>query len=262
MSFIASNAATPASIGNVSFIPNDGRPNRKRRRITAACLTCRKRKVRCSGEHPGCNTCTENGQSCSGYANEDSRAARRGHRDSKGSDDNRSDSRDSRMDCSSNDVKPGPSSRPGPSTRSVGSRRLDMEDELGSRSPASIPTVGSLTSANHGATSKLGFLHSTQETYPGSEDSHIATETAQAEQQCDYLANRWVNEHAGYTYNQPRRAQNPSDQSNMTILPSQPLVPASTTRPIVDADLLRSMNSEYLPGTIAFQQTPGPRLFD
>jgi hypothetical protein len=137
-----------------------------------------------------------------------------------------------------------------------------VEDELGSRSLASIPTVGSLNSANHRAASKVGFRHSTQETYPGSEDSLIATETAQAEQECDYLANRWVNERAGYTYNQPRRAQKPSDQSNMTILPPQPSVPASTTRPSVDADLLRSMNSEYLPGTIAFQQTPGPRLFD
>jgi hypothetical protein len=137
-----------------------------------------------------------------------------------------------------------------------------MGDELGSRSPASIPTILSLNSTNHRATPNVGFLHATQETYLASEDSHIATETAQAEGQSEYVPNRWVNVRVGYTYNQLRHAQKPSDQSNMTMLPPQPLVPASTTRPTVDADLLRSMNSEYLPGTIAFQQTPGPRLFD
>jgi hypothetical protein len=111
------SAQSDPSLNQIRFIPNDGQPYRKRRRITAACLTCRKRKVRCSGEHPECNTCTDNGQSCSGYANEASRVARRGHGDSNGSADNRSDSRDSRMDSSSNDVRPVPSPRPGPSTR-------------------------------------------------------------------------------------------------------------------------------------------------
>jgi hypothetical protein len=128
------SAQSGPSLKRIRFIPNGGQPYRKRRRITAACLTCRKRKVRCSGEHPECSTCTENGQSCSGYANEAFRAACHGQEGSNGSNDNRSESRDSRMDSSSNDVRPVPSSRPGPSTQSLGSRRLDMEDELGSKS--------------------------------------------------------------------------------------------------------------------------------
>ena len=31
------------------------------------CLTCRRRKTRCSGEPGGCSTCTKNGHECSGY---------------------------------------------------------------------------------------------------------------------------------------------------------------------------------------------------
>lgn len=32
------------------------------------CKTCRKRKTRCSGEKPVCETCKQNGQECLGYA--------------------------------------------------------------------------------------------------------------------------------------------------------------------------------------------------
>lgn len=52
----------------IRFVSTDGQPHTKRRRINAACLTCRKRKTRCSGERPECKTCTENGHDCSGYA--------------------------------------------------------------------------------------------------------------------------------------------------------------------------------------------------
>ncbi|KAJ9502702.1 hypothetical protein H2202_001824 [Exophiala xenobiotica] len=52
----------------IRFVSTDGQPYTKRRRINAACLTCRKRKTRCSGERPECKTCTENGHDCSGYA--------------------------------------------------------------------------------------------------------------------------------------------------------------------------------------------------
>lgn len=57
------------------FITNQGAPHPKRRRINAACITCRKRKVACSGERPGCETCTQNKVECAGYSNEDSPAS-------------------------------------------------------------------------------------------------------------------------------------------------------------------------------------------
>lgn len=52
----------------IRFISSEGPPHAKRRRINAACLTCRRRKTRCSGEKPVCKTCTDNGHSCAGYA--------------------------------------------------------------------------------------------------------------------------------------------------------------------------------------------------
>ncbi|KAK4978327.1 hypothetical protein LTR66_010643 [Elasticomyces elasticus] len=50
------------------FITNNGPPNPKRRRVTAACLTCRKRKTGCSGERPFCETCRQNKVECTGYS--------------------------------------------------------------------------------------------------------------------------------------------------------------------------------------------------
>ncbi|KAI1492818.1 fungal-specific transcription factor domain-containing protein [Biscogniauxia mediterranea] len=52
----------------IRFVNNQGQPPTKRRRINAACLTCRKRKTRCAGEHPTCSTCTKNGHACLGYS--------------------------------------------------------------------------------------------------------------------------------------------------------------------------------------------------
>ncbi|OAG41728.1 hypothetical protein AYO21_03963 [Fonsecaea monophora] len=57
----------------IRFVSIDGQPHTKRRRINAACLTCRKRKTRCSGERPECKTCTDNKHVCSGYADRPSR---------------------------------------------------------------------------------------------------------------------------------------------------------------------------------------------
>ncbi|PLB48925.1 hypothetical protein P170DRAFT_475257 [Aspergillus steynii IBT 23096] len=37
----------------IRFVSTDGQPQTKRRRVNAACRTCRKRKIRCSGEQPG-----------------------------------------------------------------------------------------------------------------------------------------------------------------------------------------------------------------
>ncbi|EXJ61596.1 hypothetical protein A1O7_02024 [Cladophialophora yegresii CBS 114405] len=57
----------------IRFVSTDGQPHTKRRRINAACLTCRKRKTRCSGERPLCKTCTDYGHDCSGYTDRPSR---------------------------------------------------------------------------------------------------------------------------------------------------------------------------------------------
>ncbi|KAG6040596.1 hypothetical protein E4U41_007790 [Claviceps citrina] len=51
----------------IRFVNNQGQPPSKRRRINAACLTCRRRKTRCAGERPICSTCTKNGHGCQGY---------------------------------------------------------------------------------------------------------------------------------------------------------------------------------------------------
>ncbi|KAH6679914.1 pathway-specific nitrogen regulator [Plectosphaerella plurivora] len=51
----------------IRFVHNQGQPPSKRRRINAACLTCRKRKTRCAGERPICSTCKKNGHECLGY---------------------------------------------------------------------------------------------------------------------------------------------------------------------------------------------------
>ncbi|EFX06493.1 c6 zinc finger domain containing protein [Grosmannia clavigera kw1407] len=51
----------------IRFVNNQGQPPSKRRRINAACLTCRKRKTRCAGERPACSTCEKNGHKCLGY---------------------------------------------------------------------------------------------------------------------------------------------------------------------------------------------------
>ncbi|KAI5456553.1 fungal-specific transcription factor domain-containing protein [Mariannaea sp. PMI_226] len=51
----------------IRFVNNQGQPPSKRRRIGAACLTCRRRKTRCAGERPLCSTCTKNGHQCLGY---------------------------------------------------------------------------------------------------------------------------------------------------------------------------------------------------
>ncbi|PPJ52843.1 hypothetical protein CBER1_11724 [Cercospora berteroae] len=50
------------------FVTNYGAPHPKRRRIGAACLTCRKRKTACSGERPTCETCKQNKLECAGYS--------------------------------------------------------------------------------------------------------------------------------------------------------------------------------------------------
>ncbi|KAL4809222.1 fungal-specific transcription factor domain-containing protein [Aspergillus unguis] len=52
----------------IRFVSTDGQPQTKRRRVNAACLTCRKRKIRCSGEQPVCQTCADFNHKCLGYS--------------------------------------------------------------------------------------------------------------------------------------------------------------------------------------------------
>ncbi|RDA91993.1 hypothetical protein CP533_6028 [Ophiocordyceps camponoti-saundersi (nom. inval.)] len=54
----------------IRFVNNQGQPPSKRRRINAACLTCRRRKTRCAGERPICSTCTKHNHHCQGYIDE------------------------------------------------------------------------------------------------------------------------------------------------------------------------------------------------
>jgi len=76
----------------IRFVNNQGQPPTKRRRINAACLTCRKRKTRCAGEHPVCSTCSKNGHECQGYTDHpDEKRKSSGLAEHDGSDDGRED---------------------------------------------------------------------------------------------------------------------------------------------------------------------------
>ncbi|ORY60049.1 fungal-specific transcription factor domain-containing protein [Pseudomassariella vexata] len=68
MAAIVSGGAGAPPLKTIRFVNNQGQPPQKRRRINAACLTCRKRKTRCAGEHPTCSTCAKNGHDCLGYS--------------------------------------------------------------------------------------------------------------------------------------------------------------------------------------------------
>ncbi|KAI0124794.1 fungal-specific transcription factor domain-containing protein [Xylariales sp. AK1849] len=63
-----STGATRSQPKTIRFVNNQGQPPQKRRRINAACLTCRRRKTRCAGEQPTCSTCAKNGHTCLGYS--------------------------------------------------------------------------------------------------------------------------------------------------------------------------------------------------
>ncbi|KAF2202840.1 hypothetical protein GQ43DRAFT_297123 [Delitschia confertaspora ATCC 74209] len=59
--------AVPPQPKPIRFVTNHDGPYAKRRRINSACLTCRRKKTRCSGERPVCGTCTQNKHVCGGY---------------------------------------------------------------------------------------------------------------------------------------------------------------------------------------------------
>ncbi|KAI0163449.1 fungal-specific transcription factor domain-containing protein [Pestalotiopsis sp. NC0098] len=67
----------PLQPKTIRFVNNQGQPPQKRRRINAACLTCRRRKTRCAGEHPECSTCVKNGHKCLGYSDVPEKAPKR-----------------------------------------------------------------------------------------------------------------------------------------------------------------------------------------
>ncbi|WPH03540.1 Hypothetical protein R9X50_00642000 [Acrodontium crateriforme] len=77
----------------LKFVTNYGAPHPKRRRIGAACLTCRKRKTACSGERPYCETCTQNNLECAGYSADGAASThRRANSDSNNRDEKERDS--------------------------------------------------------------------------------------------------------------------------------------------------------------------------
>ncbi|KAL6703975.1 hypothetical protein ACN47E_008913 [Coniothyrium glycines] len=69
-----SPASAHAAAKPIRFVVNHDGPYAKRRRINSACLTCRRKKTRCSGERPVCGTCQQNRHECAGYG-EDSASA-------------------------------------------------------------------------------------------------------------------------------------------------------------------------------------------
>ncbi|TLD23753.1 hypothetical protein PspLS_06551 [Pyricularia sp. CBS 133598] len=64
---MTSTLSTGVPHKQIRFVNNQGLPPSKRRRINAACHTCRRRKTRCDGTRPTCSTCTKNGHPCRGY---------------------------------------------------------------------------------------------------------------------------------------------------------------------------------------------------
>ncbi|KIV97321.1 hypothetical protein PV10_01083 [Exophiala mesophila] len=126
----------------IRFVSTDGQPYTKRRRINSACLTCRKRKTRCSGERPECKTCTDNSHVCSGYAE---RSSRRDNE--KGEDDLEEEEspgpptppRQPSHEFNSTNPMQLAVENPVPATSSPTARRGDGDERQGIKSPAKSP---------------------------------------------------------------------------------------------------------------------------
>jgi hypothetical protein len=69
------SAHVPPHPRPIRFVTNHDGPYAKRRRINSACLTCRRKKTRCSGERPVCGTCLTNKHSCEGYGDDNSNSS-------------------------------------------------------------------------------------------------------------------------------------------------------------------------------------------
>ncbi|ETN37539.1 uncharacterized protein HMPREF1541_07161 [Cyphellophora europaea CBS 101466] len=139
----------------IRFVSTDGQPHAKRRRINAACLTCRKRKTRCSGERPECKTCIDTAHVCAGY---NTRPTRKG--DDKFEDDSEEESgasspkRQVRNDLASQlHQRPAPVPVPAPKLEHADSLNLPRSlsrDDADIRSPGSNHTASSTSAARHG----------------------------------------------------------------------------------------------------------------
>ncbi|EXJ87393.1 hypothetical protein A1O3_04352 [Capronia epimyces CBS 606.96] len=135
----------------IRFVSTDGQPHTKRRRINAACLTCRKRKTRCSGERPECKTCTDNGHVCSGYAERPPR--KDGERvDDDGEEEEESGSSTPRKYLKDGEAlpwsRPEPE-RPHPTGAGAHAMAGDRNEAAEVISPASNNTTGSFTSSRN-----------------------------------------------------------------------------------------------------------------
>ncbi|KIW88337.1 uncharacterized protein Z519_10905 [Cladophialophora bantiana CBS 173.52] len=126
----------------IRFVSTDGQPHTKRRRINAACLTCRKRKTRCSGERPECKTCTDNSHVCSGYADRPTR--KDGERADEDAEDE-ADSGSSTPQKHSRDAEVAMKPRYGPEKETDNKHREDG----GMISPSSNHTSSSFTSSRN-----------------------------------------------------------------------------------------------------------------
>ncbi|KAI9737597.1 MAG: hypothetical protein M1818_005601 [Claussenomyces sp. TS43310] len=113
---MASSTAAPASVlpanaaKPIRFVNNEGRPPAKRRRINAACQTCRRRKIRCDGRKPICSTCTDNGHTCLGYPETGQSKPRYNTTEDHGSEDEQNDGNHSQSTGASQNARPRPRS--------------------------------------------------------------------------------------------------------------------------------------------------------
>ncbi|KJZ74430.1 hypothetical protein HIM_06240 [Hirsutella minnesotensis 3608] len=92
------DSGPPPPLRQIRFVNNQGQPPQKRRRINAACLTCRRRKTRCDGERPTCATCSKNNHQCLGYPEDARKDSNEQPEPSKHGDDDESPSVDETVD--------------------------------------------------------------------------------------------------------------------------------------------------------------------
>ena len=149
----ATPSSAPPPPRQIRFVSTDGQPHTKRRRINAACLTCRRRKTRCSGERPRCTTCTDAGHVCAGYADRPQRREDDNDEDDGDEDEHSGDSAPKRQKSDhhprSNNLVPKPRLEKTSSAESASSAKSTNKDELRDvLSPASNYTANSSSSAS------------------------------------------------------------------------------------------------------------------
>ena len=134
----------------IRFVSTDGQPHAKRRRINAACLTCRKRKTRCSGERPVCKTCTDNGHTCVGYVDKATRKnLDKDDEDEEAEPEFASTRHKSAARTTEAAPRPTQTLQHNHTSTSNGSTRGGGKDDFDFQSPESANTVGSSTALRH-----------------------------------------------------------------------------------------------------------------